>query len=71
LYLLRKGVKRSPEEFLGEEQLLLGGYAEAAHTRRKAVVLPVLLIVVGQKLEVKYKRKEFIQQCRRCMSKEF
>lgn len=53
LYLVRKGVKDSPEEFLGEEELLLGGSAIAAHTWRQAVVLPVLLIVVGQKLEMR------------------
>lgn len=49
---MRQGVKDSPEEFLGEEELLLRGYAIAAHTRRQAVVLPVLLIVVGQQLEI-------------------
>lgn len=57
-YLLRKGVKDSPEEFLGEEELLLGGDAKAAHTRRQAVVLPVLVIVVGQKLEIRDTRKQ-------------
>lgn len=58
LYLVRKGVKNSPEEFLGEEELFLGGCAKAAHTRRQAVVLPVLLVVVGQKLEIRDTRKD-------------
>lgn len=30
-HLVREGVKDPPEEFLGEEQLFLGGDAEAAH----------------------------------------
>lgn len=51
LYLLRKGVKDAPEEFLGQKELLLGGCAKAAHTRRQAIVLPVLVVVVGQELE--------------------
>lgn len=50
-YLVRQRVKDSPEEFLGEEQLFIRGNAKAAHARGKAVVLPVLLIVVGQELK--------------------
>lgn len=48
---MRQRVKDSPEEFLGEEQLFIRGCAKAAHARGKTVVLPVLLIVVGQELE--------------------
>lgn len=50
---MRQRVKDSPEEFLGEEQLFVRGCAKAAHARGKAVVLPVLLIVVGQELETR------------------
>lgn len=50
-YLVRQRVKDSPEESLGEEQLFIRGNAKAAHARGKAVVLPVLLIVVGQELQ--------------------
>lgn len=59
LYLLRKGVEDSPEEFLGEKELLLRGYPEAAHTRRQAIVLPVLLVVVGQQLQGHKKMEAF------------
>lgn len=48
---MRQRVKDSPEEFLGEEQLFIRGCAKAAHARGKTIVLPVLLIVVGQELE--------------------
>lgn len=53
VHLLRKGVKDSPEEFLSEQDLLLRGRAKAAHSRRQTVVLPVLLIVVDQQLEIR------------------
>lgn len=50
---MRQGVKDSPEEFLGEKELLLRGSTKAAHTRWQAVVLPVLLVVIGQQLEIR------------------
>lgn len=44
---LRQRIKNSPEDFLGEQQFILGRCAVAAPPRREAVELPVLLIVVG------------------------
>lgn len=54
---MRKGVKDSPEELLGEEELLLGGHAEAAHAGGQTVVLPVLLVVIDQELEEVSRRR--------------
>lgn len=48
---MRQRVKDSPEELLGEDQFFIRGCAKAAHARGKTVVLPVLLVVVGQELE--------------------
>lgn len=44
---LRQRIKHSPEDFLGEQQFILGRCAVAAPSRREAVELPVLLVVVG------------------------
>lgn len=47
---LRERIKHAPEDLLGEEQLLLRRHAVAAPARRQAVILPVLLVVIGQQL---------------------
>lgn len=45
-----QGVKDPPEELLRQVQLLLHGQSVAPPTRRQAVILPALLIVIRQKL---------------------
>ena len=58
LYLVRKGFKDSPEEFLGEKELFLRGCAQTGNPRRQAVVLPVLLVMGRQQLQIKNTRQE-------------
>lgn len=50
-YLLRESIKKTPEEFGGEVELLFWCHAITAQSRRQAVVFPVLFIVIGQKLQ--------------------
>lgn len=45
-----EGVKNSPEQLLGQVQLLLHGQAVAAPARGQTVILPALFVVARQKL---------------------
>lgn len=50
LHLLRQRVKDSPEDLLGEQQLLLRRLTVTPPSGRQTVILPVLLVMIRQQL---------------------